>query len=292
MKITKHTYMLIALVMISCLIMYILFRQETQIEFMNNYKIPKKIWTFWDGELTETIKLCIDSWRKHNSDYEIVILNKENIDKYLPDFDFKNLKHADDIRHFSDIIRLHIIEKYGGIWSDASIICYDSYDWILDIQQEKQIDFVGYWINNDIPYSPVIENWFFATAPNSTMITDWKNELMESQNYDNRDDYINYLLDNCNAEKVNGPSYLWMHVAMQKLLQENKGKYKYELFPATNAPFKYLEDNDWDNQKAIADLIRCNNENTCKDKYGSFIKMTGRQRAFFDEMDNKQRFFK
>ena len=290
MKTTKRIYMLIVLVMFSCLIIYILFRQEKQIEFMNNYKIPKKIWTFWDGKLTETIKLCINSWREYNSGYEIIILNKENIYQYLPDFNY-NLKHTDDIRHFSDIVRIHVIEKYGGIWSDASIICYGSYDWILDIQQEKQIEFVGYWINNDIPDSPVIENWFFAAVPNSTIITDWKNELMKSQNYDNRNDYINYLLDNCNAEKVNGPSYLWMHVAMQKCLQENKGKYKYELFPATDAPFKYLKDNDWDNHKSINDLVSCNNENTCKDKYGSFIKMTGDQRAIFDKMDNKQQLF-
>jgi hypothetical protein len=269
--------------------MYVI--QNTRIvENMNeNKKIPKIIWTFWDGDLTDLITLCIDSWKRHNPNYEIIILNKENIHQYLPTFN-SDLKHANDIRHYSDIVRIHILEKYGGIWSDASIICYDSYDWILDVQQENEVEFVGYWINDDLDDSPVIENWFFAATPKSEIITDWKNELMKSQEYNSKDDYINYLLDNCNAEKIDNPPYLWMHVAMQKILQENKNKYKYKLFPAREGPFKYLEDNEWKNNDGINDLVNCSRGNTCKQKYGSVVKFTGYQREDLEKIDFKQLF--
>lgn len=280
----------IILFSISILMYKLYFSQNTKIvENMNEKRIPKIIWTFWDGELSELITLCIDSWKRHNPTYEIIILNKENIYQYLPEFD-DNLKHADDIRHYSDIIRIHILEKHGGIWSDASIICYESYDWILDIQQESQVEFVGYWINHDLEHSPVIENWFFAVVPNSTIMNDWKNELMKSQEFESKDDYIDYLLDNCNAEKIDNPPYLWMHVAMQKILQENKNKYRYKLFPAKEGPFKYLEDNEWNNNDGINDLVNCVSENTCKQKYGSIVKFKGYQREDLEKMDYNQLF--
>jgi len=269
--------------------MYVI-RNMKFVENMNeNKRIPKIIWTFWDGDLTELITLCIDSWKRYNPTYEIIILNKENIHQYLPTFN-NNLKHANDIRHYSDIVRINILEEYGGIWSDASIICYDSYDWILDVQQENDVEFVGYWINDDLDDSPVIENWFFAAVPNSTIITDWKNELMKSQEYDSKNDYINYLLDNCNGEKIDYPNYLWMHVAMQKILHENKNKYKYKLFSAHEGPFKYLADNNWENKEAVNDLVNCVSENTCKLNYGSIIKFTGNQRGYIEKMDYKQLF--
>lgn len=276
---------LIILVCITILVYKLYFIQNTNIvENMNEKRIPKIIWTFWDGELSELITLCIDSWKRHNPNYEIIILNKENIYQYLPEFD-NNLKHVDDIRHYSDIVRIHILEKYGGIWSDASILCYDSYDWILDVQQENKVEFVGYWINNELEHSPVIENWFFAVVPNSIIMNDWKNELMKSQEFESKDDYIDYLLDNCNAKKIDNPPYLWMHVAMQKILQENKNKYRYKLFPAKEGPFKYLEDNEWNNNDGINDLVNCSRGNTCKQKYGSIIKFTGYQREDLEKID-------
>jgi mannosyltransferase OCH1-like enzyme len=41
-------------------------------------KIPKIIWSFWDGEQPPIVKACIDSWRRMAPDYEIRILDKES----------------------------------------------------------------------------------------------------------------------------------------------------------------------------------------------------------------------
>ena len=66
----------IILFSISILMYKMYFIQNMKIvENMNeNKRIPKIIWTFWDGDLTELITLCIDSWERHNPTYEIIIL--------------------------------------------------------------------------------------------------------------------------------------------------------------------------------------------------------------------------
>ena len=70
------------------------------------YVIPKKIWTFWDGEPPEIVKTCMDSWRKHCPGYQITLLNKEStphINQY---------KRAHDmIQRYSDFVRIDVLSK-------------------------------------------------------------------------------------------------------------------------------------------------------------------------------------
>ena len=274
MKFLKQLFFFIILSVLIFLIYCLL--QFPIVESMENINIPKKIWTFWDNEeLPKVIEKCIQTWKTHNPDFEIIILNKYNVRNYLPEFPVNDLKHADDVRHFSDIVRVHILAKYGGIWSDASIICYGSYDWIFDLQQSKQSEFIGYWINNDDSDSPIIENWFFACVPNSTMVNDWKDSLMESQNFEKKEEYIDYLKSTCNLEHISDPGYLWMHAALQKILQENKGKYRYEIFSAHDGPFKFASENNWDVNSSLIALEECKKNSNCMKKYNSFIKLTG-----------------
>lgn len=277
---------LLTIILISCITIYL---TEKTIESFDTTRIPKKIWTFWDGERPSFINKCINSWRKYNPDYEIIVLNKKNIHEYLPNLDM-NLKHVDDIRHFSDIIRIHILAEHGGIWSDASIICYGSYDWIIEDIETNTTQLAGFWIQNSLEDSPSIENWFFAAPPNSIMVNDWKDALMESQNYDTKEEYINKLKENYNLDQIDDPTYLWMHSALQKILQEKKNIYKYEIYPARDGPFKYLQENDWKPNKGINDLINCAKEKNCESKYNSLVKFTGYGRNFVNS-DNEDLLF-
>ena len=272
MKLIKKLFVLI-IICVLCILLYCVFRKHNK-EGMNE-TIPKKIWTFWEGEQNDFVNRCIDSWKKHNPDCEVIVLNKTNIQEYLPKLKIDKLKHVDDIRHFSDVIRVFILAKYGGIWSDASIICYGSYDWIFELQEEKKVEFIGYWINDDNKESPIIENWFFACIPNSTLVNDWKDSLMISQKYENKDEYIDFLKTKCDLDAIESPDYLWMHSALQNILQNNKNKYKYEVFSAHDGPFKYTSENDWNASRSIDSLIKCNADSNCKEKYNSFVKLNG-----------------
>lgn len=83
----------------------------------------EKIYTFWDGEMPDYIKLCIGSWKKHLKNFEIVVLNFQNLDEYIgKDFYDKFLYETFTVAQQTQAIRAAVLEKYGGWWFDADII--------------------------------------------------------------------------------------------------------------------------------------------------------------------------
>lgn len=125
-------------------------------------QIPKKIWTYWDTlELPPFIQKCIDTWRKLNPTYEIIVLNEENLSQYIGCYEAKAIrtwKFNQTPQRHADLIRLEVLELHGGIWLDASIILYEPIDWVqhngscvLYSTLERSIE-------------PVVENWFIAAT--------------------------------------------------------------------------------------------------------------------------------
>jgi hypothetical protein len=288
----KQVKVLFLFVIICILALYITDKYTFWEGFVENTtSIPKQIWTFWDGEQSELVKKCIQTWKRHNPDFEVIILDKENVNTYLPNLEIDKLKHVDGIAHLSDIIRVHILALYGGIWSDASILCTKPYDWILQKQQDTNAEFIGFYINGFTTekyqsYSPVIENWFFACVPNSRMMKDWRDKLMNSQQFASNADYVDNLRTTTDFQNINGPNYLWMHCALQNCLQQNKGKYKFEVLKAEDGPFKYLEDSNWDNTKAINTLFDCKESPKDGDVFDvPFIKFRSCERPILEKRD-------
>ena len=94
--------------------------------YLSNDKIPKIIWSYWDSdEIPEIVKLSIKSWKKTSPQYKINFMNQKNIETLisLPAY-WKTLPAYRQ----SDIIRLRLLEKYGGVWIDASTILLEDLD--------------------------------------------------------------------------------------------------------------------------------------------------------------------
>lgn len=93
-------------------------------EFNNEYE--KIIWTMWwqENEMPEEIKICLRSIKKFSADYKLVVITRNNVNKYvsLPDC-VKNKINLGMITytHLSDIIRVYLIKNYGGLWLDSTI---------------------------------------------------------------------------------------------------------------------------------------------------------------------------
>ncbi len=84
----------------------------------------------WDNAPDIVIK-CRDSIRKYGGSREIICLDKESFPKYIDipkDIEemYKNGIIAN--AHYSDIIRLELLKKYGGLWIDATILLTDKLD--------------------------------------------------------------------------------------------------------------------------------------------------------------------
>ena len=86
------------------------------------------IWMMWyQGiETAPPIVLsCFESIIKNRGNHPVIIISKYNIDKYikLPPHIMKKLKNKTfSITHFSDIVRMTLLFKYGGYWIDATYL--------------------------------------------------------------------------------------------------------------------------------------------------------------------------
>lgn len=85
------------------------------------------IWFLWwqgvDENTPELVQECLNSVKKNKGQHNVIVITKYNIRDYLdlPEYYFDKLdKKIITLTHFSDIIRIELLSKYGGIWSDAS----------------------------------------------------------------------------------------------------------------------------------------------------------------------------
>ena len=87
--------------------------------------IPKVIWTYWDSAvLPPSIQTCLASWKKHMPGYDVRVLSDSNLNRYMDGVKWNELKWIDSHARKSDVVRICVLSRHGGIWSDASIMLY------------------------------------------------------------------------------------------------------------------------------------------------------------------------
>ena len=121
-------------------------------------------------------KLCIYGWKKLNPDWDIRILDKKSVLKYLPEL--ANFNHL-TIPMRSDLIRIKLLNKYGGVWADASTLPMKPLtNNIYNIDNGTGIFFYRY--NPPNKNNHYISSWFIiAKQPNHYLIKKLANTFEE-----------------------------------------------------------------------------------------------------------------
>lgn len=247
----------------------------------NYNQIPKKIWTYWDNpdKIPKTVLLCMESWRKHNPEYQITLLTKKNYMGYVR-IPLELVVHPnfhDNSARFSDLIRLYALAEHGGVWIDSSILLKEPLDnWLFP----RYAEFSGFYISSftkpTLP--PVVESWFLACNKRSPFMALWRDEFSELANYVTVEKYVESRKKmGVDVEKIGDPVYLAIHVAAQKILQWDK--YPLEslyLQKAEDGPYRYLVDAKWDSEKALR--LACQNQSY----QGPIMKMRGNERKVLE----------
>ena len=103
--------------------------------------IPKIIHYIWIGKnpLPKEMQECLDSWKRYMPEYELKCWD----DSTLGEFSNVFMNEALEEHKFafaSDVIRLYVIYKYGGIYMDTDVMVYKSfYCCPVKLFQTKQI---------------------------------------------------------------------------------------------------------------------------------------------------------
>lgn len=258
-----------------------------------SYSVPKIIWTFWSVKSPSSFaSLCIERWIQLHPDYQVLVINEQNIVDYLPEFDLTLFDHLLlPIQNVTDLIRLSLLEIYGGVWLDASVFIECRIDEIFDLQS-NQFDFLGYFdkLGEKRQFPPIVETWFLIAPIGSPFISLWRKELLncfQSSNpkeyYKNRDDY--YLLIE-GYEHIQ--DYMLVYIAQQIVLRYCSDHFNIMLYQSEFGPAFVNHKCGWNGVNIARFLIL--------EKYKNVnlpaVKLMGNARKAIDDYMLKRKFKK
>ena len=223
-------------------------------------QVPKKIWSYWDNpdDIPASVQLSLQSWKKHQPEYDIVLLNKKTYRGYvnIPQ-DLAEHPHVDLHRsRFAELVALYTLAEHGGVWMEPSFLLQAPFeDWLFP----KYAEFAGYYrqswtnppINTDNPI-PVLTASFMACNKGSPFLQQWRDEFIKIFPFKEVPQYVESRRKmGVDLQRLPDPVNHLSSVAALTVLQFHK--YPLEsliLRDAEDGPLWYLRNNSWDTEKA------------------------------------------
>jgi hypothetical protein len=239
--------------------------------------IPKRIWSYWDTPTPPPQIAAIHEARKRaHPDWDVVLLNEETLasllDRAPPPFETP--------QHRADWIRLYLLDRFGGVWLDASIITNQPIDALRDQTTGSALG--AYYLEaraRDGDPRTFIENWCLIAPPRSPLVRDWLREYEYAASigflaYKRRLQDRGLPLDTIfgDADDV----YLTQHACLQSLLAGKDQGVPITLFRAEDDMYKLHLDCEWN-----SDCIRRQLAAPAA-KQLPYIKLRGIERPEFD----------
>lgn len=117
----------------------------------------KIIWQYWAQgyeNVPPIVRECLDSVERFAGDYTLVRLTDDNLSEYLDLPEYVQKKRAQYSRaHFADLLRLMLLQVYGGVWLDATVMLtapipeeYAACDFFIFRRDPNEPDY-KYWRN-------------------------------------------------------------------------------------------------------------------------------------------------
>ena len=153
----------------------------------------KTLWSFWDGpDPMHLVSKCRKSWQKYlPHDWKIVVLDSETVTTHS---DYQNFIVPNNFAtlipaHKSDVVRLNVLYRYGGLYMDATVMLHDDVWRLLSQYRDRPL------LAFQLPHRPnFVENWLlYAPRANAATIKLWL------------DDFVLRLESSTAAERKNAP---------------------------------------------------------------------------------------
>eukprot|EP01084_Bolivina_argentea_P260835 440613_1 len=205
-KLSSISKLLFILILLSVFRMIMLYKNEVSyfettyihpqsINYINTLNAPQTIWILWyDGwnntdNIPYVVKQCLLSWIYHNKNdnWKVIKLDKYNLKYYIKSeyelfYDIFEIKKLYPITTFSDIIRISLLNKYGGIWIDSTVFCHHKLSkwftnhYYLNNKHNPNKQFFAF---NNISNDRMIASWFLFGNKNNYIINKWYNKTIK-----------------------------------------------------------------------------------------------------------------
>lgn len=138
----------------------------------------QKIWFCWLQGLDhapEVVKICYLSLQRNLRDREVVVVSEKNIGDYVSFPDHVQRKYQQGIipkAHYTDLLRLELLIRYGGTWIDSTVLCTgcDTKETGVSFKYFDDDLFFFQIIKQDKECFQGISNWFISASSNQKLL--------------------------------------------------------------------------------------------------------------------------
>ena len=94
---------------------------------LSNDDTESTIWVYWNdvSNMPQMVSSCINLIRKNSNGCKVVVVTESTVPNYLHLDEIVWQKYRDgkiSRTHFSDIVRIALLVKYGGVWMDCTLL--------------------------------------------------------------------------------------------------------------------------------------------------------------------------
>lgn len=138
----------------------------------------KTIYILWFqgfNKAPEIVKECINSWKYYNPDWNILLIDNNNLINYFNLDNYITYKNKSIEKcHLADIIRTLLLKLYGGLWVDATTFCNKPLnDWLPNFINK------GFFAFDKPGKDRLISNWFLYSEKNNYIIDKWCDKTLK-----------------------------------------------------------------------------------------------------------------
>lgn len=232
----------------------------------------KIIWTCWWQGVEKAPKLvqkCIERMKLFANGYEVRVVTETNVHDYIKIPEYIIQKHNKGIiphAHFSDIVRLMLLRKYGGMWIDSTF-------WMTDVVPSAVTKSDLFFYHSSGNSEIIMINPFIVAKPHHPIIEDVLSLLLAY--WGKEDKLVAYTIMPLFCTMALRKSTLNMHLWEQTPLLYSR--LIDHLLPILNRPFN---DEEYELVKSLSPIHKL----TYKfDQYGIDINKKG---TFYDVLIN------
>jgi hypothetical protein len=128
--------------------------------------LPRTVWLLWHQGLAAApfiVRACVESWIRTNPGWRVVVLDANTLHHYVELDIPAEILSSLCLAHQSDLIRLQLLARYGGVWADATTFCIRPLDSWIDAACSRS----GFFAFHRPARDRLIANWFLASQRGS-----------------------------------------------------------------------------------------------------------------------------
>jgi hypothetical protein len=153
-------------------------------------EVPPRVWIYWEqgwDEAPPLVAACRRSWEDRNPGAEVVALDARSVPEWIDPASL--LPHREMSRtHRSNLIRLNLLARHGGVWADATTFCATPLAaWLPGVAETGFFAFARPWRDR------LLSTWFLASEPAHPLVLGWRERAERYWSLVDRADFYHWI---------------------------------------------------------------------------------------------------